>query len=64
VLAGLIAGAAARCKDPLQAACWGTYLQLAAGKHLTETVGPIGFLAREIAGSVPIILASFDGSAA
>ncbi|MEA2580062.1 MAG: ADP-dependent NAD(P)H-hydrate dehydratase [Actinomycetota bacterium] len=58
VLAGLIAGAAARCSDPLQATCWGTFLHLTAGSRLSST-RRIGFLAREIADEVPAVLLDF-----
>jgi len=57
VLAGLVAGVAARCGDPAQAACWGTHLHAAAGRRLSERMAPVGFLAREIADEVPFVLA-------
>ncbi|WP_431220609.1 NAD(P)H-hydrate dehydratase [Leifsonia xyli] len=47
-LAGAITGLAARGADPLQAAVWGTYLHVAAGRSLTTSVGRLGFLASEI----------------
>jgi hydroxyethylthiazole kinase-like uncharacterized protein yjeF len=53
VLAGIIAGIAARSGDPVQAACLGTYLHLRAGKELSKRVGTVGFLAREVADEVP-----------
>ena len=53
VRSGLVAGAAARCADPAQAACWGTYLHLAAGDRLAQRIGPIGYLARELLDEVP-----------
>ena len=56
VLAGLITGAAARCADPAQAACWGTYLHLAAGRRVGDLVGPLGFLAREMLDPIPRII--------
>ncbi|HYE47669.1 MAG TPA: NAD(P)H-hydrate dehydratase [Caulobacter sp.] len=56
VLAGLIGGLLARGAAPAQAACWGVALHGAAGRRLAETVGPLGFLAREIAGEVPRLL--------
>jgi ADP-dependent NAD(P)H-hydrate dehydratase len=57
VLAGLVAGVAARCGDPAQAACWGTHLHAAAGRRLGEHLAPVGYLAREIADAVPYVLA-------
>jgi hydroxyethylthiazole kinase-like uncharacterized protein yjeF len=61
VLAGLVAGVAARCGDPAQAACWGTHLHAAAGRRLSERMGRVGYLAREIADEVPFVLAELDG---
>ena len=48
VLAGLITGAAARCGDAAQAACWGTYVHHTAGCRLSDRMGRLGFLAREL----------------
>jgi hydroxyethylthiazole kinase-like uncharacterized protein yjeF len=56
VLAGLIAGLAARCGDALQAALWGVFVHAQAGHLLERSVGTLGFLAREIAAPVPGIL--------
>lgn len=56
VLAGVIAGLAARCGDALQAALWGVFVHAEAGRTLERAVGPLGFLAREIAGPVPGVL--------
>lgn len=53
VLAGLIAGLAARGAGAAQAAVWGVHLHAAAGALLASRVGEVGFLAREIAGCVP-----------
>ena len=53
VLAGVIAGLAARCGDPLQAALWGVFVHAEAGRVLEASVGSLGFLAREIAGPLP-----------
>ena len=57
VLAGLVAGVAARCGDPAQAACWGAHLHAAAGQRLSDRLAPVGFLAREIADEAPLVLA-------
>jgi hydroxyethylthiazole kinase-like uncharacterized protein yjeF len=62
VLAGLVAGLAARGADPLQAAIWGVYLHGEAGRCLTRTHGTLGFLARELADQVPKLLESFRES--
>jgi ADP-dependent NAD(P)H-hydrate dehydratase len=49
VLAGLIAGLLARGTGPIEAAAWGVWLHGQAGKRLARRIGPLGFLAREIA---------------
>ncbi|MCX7514139.1 NAD(P)H-hydrate dehydratase [Frateuria sp. STR12] len=56
VLAGVIAGLAARCGDAVQAALWGVFVHAEAGRVLEGSVGSLGFLAREIPGPVPGIL--------
>lgn len=59
MLAGVIAGLLARGAAPEQAALWGVFLHQQAGRRLTERVGPLGFLARELAGQIPGLLAEF-----
>ena len=56
VLAGIIAGLAARGAAPEQAAVWGVWLHARAGRRLSRRVGTVGFLAREIAAEVPSLL--------
>lgn len=56
VLAGVIAGLAARCGDAVQAALWGVFVHAEAGRALERSIGSLGFLAREIAGLLPGIL--------
>ncbi|MGU3667717.1 NAD(P)H-hydrate dehydratase [Methylobacterium sp. A49B] len=56
VLAGIVVGLLARGVGPLQAALWGVFLHGEAGRRLTATVGPVGFLARELPGAVPGLL--------
>jgi ADP-dependent NAD(P)H-hydrate dehydratase len=56
VLSGLITGLAARGTDPLQAAAWGVYLHARAGERLSERVGPLGFLARELPAEIPSLM--------
>jgi len=56
VLAGIIAGLAARGTKPALAAIWGVFLHGEAGSHLAKKVGPLGFLAREIPDLVPKIM--------
>jgi len=53
ILAGLIAGLGAQGLPPLQASAWGIWLHGEAGRRLSETVGPIGYLARELLPVVP-----------
>jgi hydroxyethylthiazole kinase-like uncharacterized protein yjeF len=56
VLAGAIAGIAARGASPDQAAVWGTYLHAMAGDSQATRVGPIGFLASELLPVLPRLL--------
>ncbi|CAN7701979.1 NAD(P)H-hydrate dehydratase [Rhizobium sp. LjRoot98] len=56
VLAGIITGLAARGADPVTAAIWGVFLHGEAGFKLSERVGPLGFLAREIPDRIPELL--------
>ncbi len=46
-----------RAARPLtQAACWGVALHARAGDRLAQRLGPLGYLAREIAAEVPALL--------
>jgi len=56
VLAGITGGLLARGADPLTALLWSLWLHGEAGRALSEKVGPLGFLAREIPGEVPALL--------
>ena len=58
VLAGLVCGIAARGADILTATLWGVWLHGEAGRMLTEAIGRVGFLAEELPGCVPALLAS------
>jgi hydroxyethylthiazole kinase-like uncharacterized protein yjeF len=49
VLAGAVGGLLARGAEPAQAAVWGARLHAEAGNRLAASVGPVGFLARQIA---------------
>jgi len=60
VLAGLIAGLAARGASLPQAAAWGVALHARAGDRLAQRLGPLGYLAREIAGEVPALMESLS----
>jgi len=56
VLAGIIAGLAARGATLVQAACWGVALHARAGERLAERMGLLGYLARELPHEVPLLL--------
>lgn len=60
VLAGIIAGLAARGAGVEQATAWGVMLHARAGRQLAERIGPLGFLAREITDEIPSALQWFD----
>jgi hydroxyethylthiazole kinase-like uncharacterized protein yjeF len=56
VLAGIIAGLAARGAALEQAAAWGVALHAHAGDRLAKRIGTLGFLAREIGAEIPGLL--------
>jgi hydroxyethylthiazole kinase-like uncharacterized protein yjeF len=56
VLAGIVGGLLARGAEPLNALLWAVWLHGEAGAALAKKVGPVGYLAREIAGEVPPLL--------
>ncbi len=56
VMAGILAGLMARGATPLQAALWSVYLHGQAGRILSERMGPLGFLARELLPEIPALL--------
>lgn len=56
VLAGAIAGLRARGTTDAQAACWGSHLHAAAADRLASRLGPLGFLARELADQLPALM--------
>jgi ADP-dependent NAD(P)H-hydrate dehydratase len=56
VLAGIIAGLAARGADATTAALWGVYLHGEAGNVLAARMGRVGFLARELSAELPALL--------
>jgi hydroxyethylthiazole kinase-like uncharacterized protein yjeF len=61
VLAGIIAGLAARGAALDQAACWGVALHARAGERLAERMGTLGYLAREISQEIPALLEQVAG---
>jgi hydroxyethylthiazole kinase-like uncharacterized protein yjeF len=60
VQAGIVAGLLARGAEPAQAAVWGGYLHARCGERLAAAVGPVGYLAREIAPHVPAVLSELS----
>jgi ADP-dependent NAD(P)H-hydrate dehydratase len=56
VRAGLVAGLLARGAEPAQAAVWAAHLHGRAGERLSARLGPLGYLARELAAEVPALL--------
>jgi len=62
VLAGIVTGLLARGAPPAQAACWAVWLHGEAGARLAQRIGPIGFLARELAAEVPGLMAGMGGA--
>jgi NAD(P)H-hydrate repair Nnr-like enzyme with NAD(P)H-hydrate dehydratase domain len=59
-LAGIIGGVLARGASPLVAAVWGVCVHGGAGARLSDRVGPLGFLARELLDEIPGIMALAD----
>lgn len=53
VMAGIVAGLAARGAGPLEATLWAVWLHGEAGRRCAEQMGPLGFLARELLAHVP-----------
>jgi len=56
VLAGIVGGLLARGAEPLNALLWSVWLHGEAGARLAKRIGPIGFLAREIADEIPALM--------
>ena len=61
VLAGVIAGLAARGADLAQAASWGVALHARAGERLAERFGKLGYLARELPDTIPALMEQIAG---
>ena len=57
VLAGVVAGLAARGANAAQAAVWGVALHARAGERLAARSGPLGYLARDLSAEVPALMA-------
>jgi hydroxyethylthiazole kinase-like uncharacterized protein yjeF len=61
VLAGVVAGLAARGAPLEQAAAWGVALHARAGVRLAQRLGTLGYLARELPGEIPALMQSLRG---
>ncbi|CAN5654872.1 NAD(P)H-hydrate dehydratase [soil metagenome] len=61
VLAGIIAGLAARGADATTAALWGVFLHGEAGNVLAARSGRIGLLARELSAELPTLMENTAG---
>jgi ADP-dependent NAD(P)H-hydrate dehydratase len=64
VLAGLLAGFAARGADPLAATLWAAHVHGVAGERCAEDLGPVGYLARELLDRVPAVTTALSRPAA
>jgi ADP-dependent NAD(P)H-hydrate dehydratase len=58
-LAGVIAGLGARGATPMQAAAWGVHVHAKAGDVLSRTIGPLGYLARELLDEIPRLVGRY-----
>lgn len=56
-LSGIVGALVARGLEPLGALLWGVLLHGEAGERLSKSIGPVGFLAGEIPGQLPVLLA-------
>ena len=62
VLAGIIAGLAARGASLAQATCWGVALHARAGERLAQRMGLLGYIARELPDEIPALLEAAAGA--
>ncbi|WP_408898035.1 NAD(P)H-hydrate dehydratase [Nocardioides sp. R1-1] len=56
VHAGILGGLLARGAAPVAATVWAAHVHARCGERLAGTVGPVGYLARELSGEVPAVL--------
>jgi len=56
VLAGIAVGLLARGATAEQAAAWAVYIHGEAGNRLARSIGPVGFLARELLSEIPALM--------
>lgn len=59
VLAGIVAGLAARGAAPFDALLWAIWLHGEAGRRCAEQIGPIGYLSRELLVRIPSLMRAF-----
>lgn len=59
--AGIVTGLLGRGAEPDQAAVWGAFLHATAGDLLARRIGPVGYLARELPGELPGLVAELGG---
>lgn len=62
-LAGIISGLAARGASLEQAGAWGVALHAQAGQQLAARLGPLGYLARELADEIPALMHGWGNAA-
>ena len=60
VLSGVIGGLLARGLEPAEAAVWSVHLHASAGEVLSQSIGPLGFLARDLLVELPRVMAAKD----
>ena len=60
-LAGIVVGLAARGAPLEQAGAWGVALHARAGDRLAQRTGPLGFLTRDLAAEVPMLMHALRG---
>jgi hydroxyethylthiazole kinase-like uncharacterized protein yjeF len=60
VLAGVVAGLAARGADTLTSAVWGVHAHAVAGDRLARRVGRVGYIARELLDEIPAVLSELE----
>ena len=60
VAAGIAVGLLGRGASPTTAAVWTAFLHGRAGERLSQRIGPLGFLARELLDELPCILADAE----
>ena len=58
VLAGLLAALISRGTPVVQACAWSVFAHAQAGKNLTQKLGALGLIAREIADEIPLVFKS------